>query len=339
VETGASASGFFSAFDPLPGPSAGFFAGAREPRLLAGLSAGASTDPSTASEPWVSGFFRPRPLPPRRRRRRADEVDPSGASVPSPVWGDSPASSSVAFGTSGSVGLFGSRVAVERPRPPRLRVLGLVVVPAPGGPTATSVVPGTRSTSPGWASRSTSGCSSTAFEPEAGRPAPDEPPPRPPRPRPPRRRRRRAPLRGGPASEVVGSSMGSFRSVADGRSGDGFSVGATVVSSGIVAPFAWGRGAAPASGTGDLGVRVRGPRAGARRGAFGSVSSWVRTSSGTRSPGSCGACSRTRKSLSSAERPGRGSPGVIPGPAGPVPPPRSSPGCSRPRWPRTGGQT
>jgi hypothetical protein len=102
-----------------------------------------------------------------------------------------------------------------RPRPPRRRRRRApVAADAASGPLASSIVPGMRSVSPGWLSRSTSG--STVPDPAVSAPVSadrvrpsgrlvrvraDEPP-RPPRPRPPRERRRRVAV---PGSVVVAS--------------------------------------------------------------------------------------------------------------------------------------
>jgi len=83
--------------------------------------------------------------------------------------------------------------APPRPRPPRRRRRAVVDLGAPPSLGSCSIFPGTRSTSPGWASRSTSGWTATDASPAAGSLgvfAPERP--LPPRPRPPRLLRRRA---------------------------------------------------------------------------------------------------------------------------------------------------
>ena len=264
----------------------------------------------------------------------APSTPPSAVSVAGSATGSSDAATSVSFGR-----------AVEdvappdrpRPRPPRDRFL---VVPPVGA------VAALRSTSPGCASRSISGCSvavevdsSPAGVPSGGRtpsavPAPDPDPPRPPRPRPPRRRLRRAPDPGGaepPPSEPVVGSVGSRTSVPE---------VVEPLSSFIVAPFASGGAMAAFAegwGSSDAPERLVGRRVGTG-GPDGLASSDLRTDVGS-SPCPCGASLRTRKSPFSAGSSGRGPPGSDPGPAWPVP------RLSLPRrflaapWPQPGGQT
>jgi hypothetical protein len=197
-----------------------------------------------------------------------------------------------------------------RPRPPRRRRRGLATEAEPSGPPASAAL-GRRSTSPGCASRSTSGSppaslpSATVAAP-ASRGALEDPP----RPRPPRRRRR-VPV---PVA-VTGPDPSGFVPEASGGPVEPPAVASVasrtpsaLVGSVIVAPFVRVRGAAASSEAGVRVVRAREVRAGAFGVALGSVSSCVRTGSGSCSSGPCGASSRTRTSLSSAGAPAAASP-------------------------------
>jgi hypothetical protein len=188
------------------------------------------------------------------------------------------------------------------PRPPRRRPAELDLVPPLGAFS-------TRSTSPGCASRSTSGWSAAPEVSPSVVPAPEAPAPErpfPPRPRPPRRRRRRA---GVVPVSVDGSVEGSV-------------VPATAPS--VRVPELAGDSPAP-----------RGARRGRVEPVAGCVvvSSCCCTGAGATAPGPCGASSRTRKS-SSGRPPGRGPPGANPGPAKPAPRLSSLAVAVAARWPR-----
>src|SRR5512132_1089559 len=343
---------------------------AAEP-LVEGLGGRSSPSASAASAISPAGLALLRPRPPRERRRRVPvvvpvdpSVRPSTGSVPGSVSGS--VSVSVAEGASAVVVPLAAAPELlplrPRPRPPRDRRR----VPTGRAPVDA------RSTSPGWASRSTSGCSSVVGRsarrepprPRAGAawtsleagaavfappssavapvPAPDPERPRPPRPRPPRRRLR-APEPG------VGEPPWPVPVAVDPPSVEpGASLGSAISvletaeprSSFIVAPFVWGGPRAVlAERTGSVAPeRPLGRRFGTR-GPGGLASSVGRTAVGTSSPRPCGASLRTRKAPFSAGSSGRGLPGSVPGPAWPAP------RLSLPRrllaapWPRPGGQT
>jgi len=278
----------------------------------------------------AAALDRPRPRPPRRRRRPEDVVLAAAASPScspgSPASG--PAGGVPIPGAPASAVSAGSSVVTgfgppPRPRPPRRRRL-LVLEPEPAPPfDPCSTPPGTRSTSPGCASRSTSGSASVvppatvawSFGVPAGVPAPERP--LPPRPRPPRLLRRRV----GAAWPSAGTSLALAPSPPAAVPPDPDSSG----------PFAFelGRRVRGAGASGSLrGVRARRGRAG----ALGSVGSccWPCscTGAGAVAPGPCGASLRTLES-SSGGPPGRAPPGLLPGPAKPAPRLSSSP--ERPR--------
>ena len=214
---------------------------------LARLGVAASSEASAGAESAASasaaagGFFE-RPRPPRLLRRRAVAGPPSAPSTlcaPSPSEAATAGASSVESDRAASVPASGSasdaavfapsvpdglvpvpdvRPRPPRPRPPRLRRrrAGEVVVPAPGeseGASASTIVAvDTRSVSPGWRSRSTSGWPSppgSVPDPAvavlvAGLALVERP--LPPLPRPPRLRRRLAGVVAVPAVSPAGPS-------------------------------------------------------------------------------------------------------------------------------------
>ena len=341
---------------------------AAEP-LVEDLGGRSSPSPSASAASAISpaGLALVRPRPPRERRRRVPVID---AADPSARPSIGSVSGSVSFAEGASAVVVPLAAPPEplplrprpRPRPPRDRRR----VPAGRSPVDA------RSTSPGWASRSTSGCSSVVgrsarrepLRPRAGAtspsdgegadvvtapspavapvPAPDPERPRPPRPRPPRRRLRAPEPGAGELPSPVPVAV-EAPSVEPGASlGSAISDLETVEprSSFIVAPFVWeGARAVLAERTGSVArERLLGRRVGTG-GPGGLASSVGRTAVGTSSPRPCGASLRTRKSPFSAGSSGRGPPGSFPGPAWPAP------RLSLPRrflaapWPRPGGQT
>lgn len=215
--------------------------------------------------------------------------------------------------------------APPRPRPPRRRRPELDLVPAAPA-LVRSVAADVRSTSPGWASRSISGCSvrrdASPAAPAASGPAPDRP--FPPRPRPPRRRRRRAEAAPVPAEGSAGRSA-SEASTASELFGTGTSSAVFTGRSAGLRPGGFAEGS-----RGVRGARVRRAEP---VDAFGSVSSCCCTGTGATAPGPCGASLRTRES-SSGGPPGRGPPGTHPGPAKPAPRLSSLAEVFAARWPR-----
>ena len=343
---------------------------AAEP-LVEGLAGRSSPSASTASAISPAGLALLRPRPPRERRRRVPvvvAVDPSAR--PSIGSVSVSVSVSVSFAEGASAVVVPLAAPPEplplrprpRPRPPRDRRR----VPAGRSPVDA------RSTSPGWASRSTSGCSSVVgrsarrepLRPRAGAaspsyeegadvvtapspavapvPAPDPERPRPPRPRPPRRRLRAPePGAGEPPSPVpVAVEPPSVEPGASLGSAISDLETAEPRSSFIVAPFVWeGARAVLAERTGSVAPERLLERRAGTDGPGGLASSVGRTAVGTSSPRPCGASLRTRKAPFSAGSSGRGPPGSVPGPAWPAP------RLSLPRrflaapWPRPGGQT
>lgn len=338
---------------------------AAEP-LAEGLGGRSSPSASGASAISPAGLALLRPRPPRERRRRVPvvvAVDPSAR----PSIGSGSGSVSFAEGASAVVVPLAAPEPLPlrprpRPRPPRDRRR----VPAGRSPVDA------RSTSPGWVSRSTSGCSSVVgrsarrepLRPRAGAaspsdeegadvvtapspavapvPAPDPERPRPPRPRPPRRRLRAPePGAGEPPSPVpVAVAPPSVEPGASLGSAISDLETAETRSSFIVAPFVWeGARAVLAERTGSVARERLLGRRGGTGGPGGLASSVGRTAVGTSSPRSCGASLRTRKTPFSAGSSGRGPPGSLPGPAWPAP------RLSLPRrflaapWPRPDGQT
>jgi hypothetical protein len=191
------------------------------------VAEGASSSPTGFASSVPGGDaavveLRRRPRPPRRRRRRGAAAPAMGSPTTSAVSTSTSTSTSVSWTPVASAwrGSVSPSMAVDdacvaarplprRPRPPRRRPRRAPVgVAAPSD--EASMVAGTRSVSPGCASRSISGCSPPPLpssDGSSGRTpvAVVRERPRPPRPRPPRERRRR----GGAAASPVSVASAS----------------------------------------------------------------------------------------------------------------------------------